>query len=181
MKLCGCEVRLEVMATTIISVVLRLYVSLETTITGRRRVEDRSVKGTGTSTMSLWLGIIPLRVILRVIPKICAGGRGLYQILELILLCENHHFHPTARRQGKRHLDLPARFDLCRESVSFLRHVNLLVFTCIILGPSRPTVKLVSQSYFDRGAQQQSAGAEGADEYPRQIRPAQPPCQRVRC
>ena len=92
------------MATTTISEVELLYVSLETTITGRRRTELKSVKGTGTNAISPWLGIVPILVIQRVVPKIGAGGSRLDEIGKLVRFRgQNQDFDLCAKRQ--RHAD----------------------------------------------------------------------------
>src|SRR4051812_9651019 len=109
------------MATTTISAVAPLYTSFEITMTGRRRAEVKSVKGIGTSRISPWLGMIPVRIILRVVPEIQAALGSLDQIGAIIVRRgQYHHLNASAGRHWHGQFHTAGGSDLCIEFVCLL-------------------------------------------------------------
>lgn len=90
------------------------------TITGRRRTELKSVKGTETNAMSPCLGIVPILIIQSVAPKISAGGCRLDKIARFRR--RDQDFNGCSKR--KRHVDfqLPSGSHLCFELENALVH-----------------------------------------------------------
>src|SRR5579862_1146799 len=128
MKLNGIGAGFEVMATTTISEVDVLYASLERMITGRRRAELKSVKGTGTNAISPWLGIVPILIVQGIIPKIGAAGRSMDQISKLAgFRRQNQDFHGCANRQRHADFQFSTGAHFCFELESAFGHLYALV------------------------------------------------------
>src|SRR5882672_1583851 len=70
-------------------------------MTGRRRCEERSVKGIGMRTISPCSGIVPILVIYRIIPEIQAALRRREQVLKPFSgLFNNKDCNSSPGRQG---------------------------------------------------------------------------------
>src|SRR5438128_1940406 len=95
------------------------------TMTGRRFVEDKSVNGIGTKTMSPCLGIVPIRVVLGIVPELKTCFGGVDQVGSLVVLgCEHDNFYRGARGNGHLELQLPFSSYLGCKSIGCLRHIN---------------------------------------------------------
>src|SRR5262249_55517413 len=125
-KLKGLGVKLEVMATTTTSCVWLFYRSFEITMTGRRRLEVRSVNGTGTRTMSPWLGVVSVLVSQRIVRDFCTAFRRVHQVARILRLRgENQNLHPRSGGNRHLHLELSVRTDLRLKLVRVLGHGKL--------------------------------------------------------
>src|SRR5262245_44808326 len=94
------------------------------TMTGLRLVLVRSVKGTGTRTMSRCSGIVPVLVVKGIVPEIENAGRGGHQIARLVFFGqEDDDIHRGSRGNRNGNVQFSVRGNCCREGES-TRHVT---------------------------------------------------------